>query len=204
MNTIDDATVREWLDLDLDGELGPEDKARLEDRLAASSELRRERRLLASLRTLLAESRIPVRDGFRARVMSSLPATAWERQLGDERVPSWVLPVVLVVVFAAGGALTLAFGGSGASDSQAFGIASAIVDFFATTLLAGAGLLFATWRGVGLGLETLIADSGVSLVAMALLVVFLNLLFFRLLRRRPVAAATTADERRAGEPPGRS
>ena len=69
------------------------------------------------------------------------------------------------------------------------GIAFAVFDFFQVTALAGAGLLFATWRGVGLGLQELLADSGLSLMALAAVVLFLDLLFIALLRRKPPAVS---------------
>jgi hypothetical protein len=58
--------------------------------------------------------------------------------------------------------------------------------------LAGAGLLGASWKGVGLIVENIIS-SPVSLGAFGFLVLCLNLLLISLVRRRrPSAAAATA------------
>ena len=96
-----------------------------------------------------------------------------------------------MLVLALGAALAL----SGAEEVGRFtGLGLVVLDFMAVTLLAGGGMLFAAWRGVGFGLEQLFADSGLSLLALATLVVFLNLLFFSMLRRRPKTAESTADD----------
>ncbi len=58
----------------------------------------------------------------------------------------------------------------------------AIVDLFGSAVLAGAGLLAASWRGLGIGLAELLAGSRSALTALALGVVGLNLLLWRLLR----------------------
>ncbi len=146
-----------------------------------------------ALRALLEESRIPVRPGFRARVMAALPVAAWERRLGERRLPAWALPGLLAASLALGAALVLAWGGASVADSHAVGITVAVVDFLGTTALAGAGLLHATWRGFGLGLAEIFADSPLSLVALAAMVVFLDLLVLSLLRRRK-AVPQAADE----------
>ena len=138
-----------------------------------------------ALRALLEESRIPVRPGFRARVMAALPVAAWERRLGERRLPAWALPGLLAASLALGAALVLAWGGASVADS---------------TTLAGAGLLHATWRGFGLGLAELFADSPLSLVALAAMVVFLDLLVLSLLRRRKAVPQATDEPPSANLP----
>ena len=145
-----------------------------------------------ALDALLRESRIAVQPGFRERVMAALPVAAWERRLGERRVPAWALPAAMTAALAVAAALILTVGGASAADSHALGITAAVFDFLSTTALAGAGLLFATWRGVGLGLEEFIADSGLNLLALATAVLFLDLLFIALLRRRRSAVRETA------------
>jgi len=174
MKTIDETVAREWVDLDLDGELGPDEKV---------------------LHAVIAESRIPAREGFADRVMAALPMAAWERRLGKQRAPAWTLPAAMAAMFAAAAVLALSFA-AGGPESHALGIFTAVFDFVQTTTLAGAGLLFATWRGVGFGLEELIAESGLNLLALASAVVFLNLFFIHLLRRKPATVQQTADRRR--------
>jgi hypothetical protein len=147
-----------------------------------------------ALHAMIAESRIEVRDGFADRVMAALPAAAWQRRLGRRRAPVWALPAAAAAIFAGGAAVVLGFAAGGA-ETHAFGIFAAVFDFLRATTLAGAGLLFATWRGVGFGLEELIAESGLNLLALASAVVFLNLFFVQLLRRRPAAVRQAADPR---------
>ena len=143
-----------------------------------------------ALDALLQESRISVQPGFRDRVMGLLPMAAWERRLGERRLPAWALPAGLAAALALGAALVVAWGGADAGDSHALGITAAVFDFLGTTTLAGAGLLYASWRGVGMGFAELFADSPLNLLALGAGVVFLNLLFVTLLRRRRPAAAT--------------
>ena len=188
---IDGATWRQWVDLDLEGELGVEDKARLDEIAAAESEVRAERRALESLARMIEDDRLPVRPGFTERVMAALPAAWWERHRSRAGIPGWALPLAMMLALALGAALAL---GSLEGASRFAGLGMMVVDFMAVTLLAGAGMLFATWRGVGFGLEQLFADSGLNLLALAIAVLFLNLLFFSMLRRQPKAAPSATDD----------
>ncbi len=186
----DSATWKSWVDLDLEGELRAEDKARLDELAAAEPRVQAERRALESLHQMIEDDRIEVQPGFTARVMAALPRAWWERQRSSAGLPVWALPLAMMLVLALGGALLL----GGAEETGRFaGVGLALLDFLQVTFLAGAGMLFATWRGVGFGLEQLIADSGMNLLAMVAAVVFLNLLLLSLLRRRPRVAQSAAD-----------
>ncbi len=177
----DSATWKTWVDLDLEGELREEDKARLDALAETEPRVQAERFALESLHRMIGDDRIPVRPGFAARTMAALPHAWWERRRSSAALPVWALPLAMMLVMALGGALLL----GGAEETGRFaGIGLAVLDFVQVTFLAGAGMLFATWRGVGFGLEQLIADSGMNLLAMVAGVVFLNLLFLSLLRRR--------------------
>lgn len=193
MKIIDDAMARERLDLDLDGELAGPEKNLFEERLEKSPELAAEHRALRSLHAMLDDSRIEVRPEFQSQVMSALPEPVWAR--GRQRVPTWALPVAMIATLVLGAALVLSLGGASAADSQVLGVTAAVFDFLVTTFLAGAGLLFATWRGVGFGIEQMVADSGLNLLALASFVLFLDLLFVSLLRRRSPAGAREKAER---------
>lgn len=186
MKTMDRETLAEWLDLDVDGQLGETERAQLAARLAADEGLAAERRRLAALHAHLAARRIAVRPGFRDAVMAALPAPAWRRGT------SWALPLAMAVGLAAVAAWALS--GAAAGNGALVGTGVAVLDFLAATTLAGAGLLAASWRGLAIALEELISASGLSLAGMALAVLFLNLLFFSMLRRRPRAAAETASD----------
>ncbi len=186
----DTATWRRWVDLDLEGELPQEDKARLAKIAETDSQVLAERQALESLHQIIDDDRIPVRPGFTERVMTSLPRAWWEEQRSSSALPVWALPLAMTLILTLGAALLL----GGAEETGRFaGIGLAIIDFVQVTFLAGAGMLFATWRGIGFGLEQLIADSGMNLLAAVAGVVFLNLLFFSLLRRH--APATESDKK---------
>jgi len=186
MKYKDDVKWREWVDLDLDGTLGSTERAEFE-RLEQSPELVAEHHQLRQLHTLLGEDRIAVCPGFQERVMAALPAAAWEPRNKEQLVPAWVLPFVLLLTF---GGAAAAFLGSPLGDSQAIGIATTILDFLQTATLAGAGLLFATWRGLGFGLGELFAGSEISLAIFGAAVLGLDLLLVSYLRRRRPAAVT--------------
>ncbi len=188
----DSATWRRWVDLDLEGELPEEERARLAEITETDRGVLAERRALESLHRIIDEDRVTVQPGFAARVMAALPHAWWEKQRSSAGLPVWALPLAMMLVLALGSALLL----GGAEETSRFaGIGLAVVDFMQVTFLAGAGMLFATWRGVGLGLEQLIADSGMNLLAMIAGVVFLNLLFLSLLRRpAPAAESPKSDD----------
>lgn len=184
MNTTDREALRELLDLDLDGQLGPAERSCLQEHLATDPELAAEHRRLLALHSGLTEGRVPVRPGFKAQVMAALPLPAWLPQ------PSfaWTLPLAMTTVLAIAAAWFLS--GAALGDGALVGTGLDLLDFFNS--MAGAGLLTATWAGLGFALEELVAESGLNLLALAVPVVLLNLLFFSLLRRRK-APATASD-----------
>lgn len=187
MNTIDDATrttLREWLDLDLDGQLGAAEKVRLEQHLAGDAELRAEQSALGALHAMLTERRVDVAADFKPRVMASLPTAFWE-----SRRAVWWLPVALMATFAIAATALLAVGGA---PDHVLGTGQAIVDFVKVSLLAGAGLLTASWRGLGMGIEELFAGSKTGFAIFAIFVICLDLWFVTLLRRRSRRRGTVA------------
>ena len=52
-----------------------------------------------------------------AALVAALPAAAWERRLGERRLPAWALPGLLAASLALGAALVLAWGGAGVTQS---------------------------------------------------------------------------------------
>lgn len=180
--STDHTTYREWLDLELEGALPAGDAPRLAAHLADCADCRAERRRLTALHEMLAASRVPVRPDLRARVMAALPEPAWERS----RAPAarWAWAAALLALLATTSA-TL-FGLSGARLSPGASLAGALAalgDLLATATIAGAGLLGATWTGVGLAVASLFRESPGTLVAVAVLAVFLAALTVSLLRR---------------------
>jgi hypothetical protein len=188
MKSTDEATLMEWLDLEADGVLAAEASTALHKGLASRPKLRLERRLIASLHALLGESRIDVRAGFAARVTAALPATSWEPHR------AWRLPLALAGSLAAVACLLLA--GTAAAGDSSLGTFAAVADFFQTATLAGAGMLGATWQGVTLAFDELLVTSRSGLIALIVGLLFLDLLFLRMLRRGP-RAATVAVAREA-------
>lgn len=181
MNRPDHNALRELLSLDADGLLPDEDRGRLDEHLSACPECRREHGELRALSTLLERSAIPVRAGFRGDVMSALPAAGWE----GRAVRAWRLPVAVFAVLAVAAGVLLA--GTGA---QTPGLAPllALAEMFGAAALAGAGLLAASWKGMGLLVEQVLTSPG-SLVAFGVFVLCLNLLLLSLIRRRRAAAS---------------
>lgn len=190
----ENAEVRQqWLDALAEGSL---DEAMTEDervRFAAEvgndPRLEADRRSWSALHRILHEDRIPVRDGFAEKVLAALPEPAW--QPGTTRFYPGLVAALLVCTIGATYLL------AGLADQPLAGTGLALADFLQTTLLAGSGLLAATWVGLGFGLEKIFATSGASLAAFAILVTCLNLLFFSLLRRR----APVVGNARSGQGP---
>ncbi|MDX1643833.1 MAG: hypothetical protein R3244_05685 [Thermoanaerobaculia bacterium] len=176
----DEETVRLWLDLEADGALEAAEAARLDRALELYPHLVAERRELADLHRRLAAGRIEVDPGFGATVMRSLPPAAWEP--GGRR--GWGLAAIAAVMLALGAGLLLAASGTGWSASgPLLGVLTAVAELLGASLVTGAGLLGASWRGVGLVLEELFAATPSAVVGLGLGVVLLNVLFWRLLRR---------------------
>lgn len=183
----------QWLDLEADGELSGDESSRLNRALADDPMRESERAVFRKLHGLLApgSSAAPAIEpspDFVARVMDNLPQADWEtRATADEGVAAWQLPIAAMLAFAVGAAFLL----SGV-DNAILGTGAAIADFLATTALAGAGLLEASWRGMGWGLQQMFADSPATVAAASGVVLGLDILFVSLLVRRKRQTATQA------------
>lgn len=201
MSSLDRATLREWLSLELDDALDSDQRRQLHRHLESDPELRRERASLARLDVLLTASRAPVRAGFAHQVVSSLPVAGWEAR----HPRSWRLAVALLLLLGGGAAALVGVGSARLMPGSPFlGAVGAVMDLFTAAALTGAGLLAASWKGLGLALGQLAAGSTASLVAFAVLVVCLNLLFVMLLRGKARAAvAATRGPQRGGRARGR-
>lgn len=200
MDTVDYADAAMWMDLEAEGQLGSEESARLAKEIAAAEDrsadearaLAADRAAWANLHRALSTDRIEVRPDFEQRVMASVDLDAWRPQA----TPAWRLPLAMMLIFALGAAWSL----SGVSaDHPVMGTGAAIADFLQSTALAGAGVTVASWRGVGMGLEELFAASELNVVALGIMVLCLNLLFFSLLRRRPRAVAAGGESGRRAD-----
>lgn len=147
---------------------------------AGEPELLAERRRLERLHAGLAAARVTARPGFTAAVMAALPAhPAW----AGRRVRGLRGAVAALLALAAAATLLLGIGSLRLGPAGAvFGAARAVADFAVAATLSGAGLLAASWRGVGLALGQ--ALDVPERVVFGLGVIGLNALLFLLLRRR--------------------
>ncbi|HEX4965840.1 MAG TPA: zf-HC2 domain-containing protein [Thermoanaerobaculia bacterium] len=188
MNRPDHSTYREWLNQDADGMLASGEKARLEEHLATCEECRQERDELIAFERLLETAALPVRVDFADSVMAALPPAGWEG-----RAPrTWRFPLAVAAMLMLVAGLLVA--GSSAAPS---GLAAldAVGGMLRAATLAGAGLLGASWKGIGLIVGEIIS-SPVSLGAFGFLVLCLNLLLVSLVRRRRPAGAAASTLRR--------
>lgn len=186
-------TYRLWLDLDVEGELGPLESSELRRHLATCASCCEERRALEHLGQALAASRVPARDDLKDRVMASLPAAGWEAR----HPRSWAVAMVLLALLASASAFLVARGDPTGTVGSAAGILAALFDLFATSTVTGSGLLTASWRGVGMAVQDLVSGSPGGLAVLGIGVLSLNLLFFSLLRGtvRRLGAVRARDRR---------
>jgi predicted anti-sigma-YlaC factor YlaD len=183
MNRPDHSTFQEWLNLDADGRLAPEERARLEQHLAGCEECRLEREELAAFQGLFERTAVPVRSDFADSVMAALPHAGWEG-----RSPrTWQFPVAVAAMLMLVAGFLIA-GASSSSVPSGLAALDAMGGMVRAAALAGAGLLGASWKGIGLIVEDVIS-SPVSLGAFGFLVLCLNLLLISLVRRRKPAAS---------------
>lgn len=172
---------RGLLDLESDGALEAADSSALRAALEASSELREERRQLVLLNEVLSASRISPRPGFVDDVMASLPASPAWSVAPVPAVRRWRFPIAALVMLAVAGMILMSLDPGGLQAAASVGgLMAAIGGLLTSTLMAGAGLLGASWRGVGMALgEALTLPQQ---VAFGVAVVALNILLFRLVR----------------------
>ena len=194
MKRLDHDTYREWLHLECDGELPSADRSLLRQHLDSCAECRAESQELVALDELLKESHIPVHRRFHDDVMSALPPAGWE----SSHPRSWAAALVVVALLGIAGAALLGTSAARLEPAAPFVAAIvAVVDLFQSTILAGAGLLTASWKGLGLAFQELLAGSVWNLLALGLLVFGVDFLLIRMLLRRSRSAAAVAKD----EPP---
>jgi len=190
MKTPDHTTYREWLYLEPDGELNAGERSGLRQHLATCSSCRQERQELASLNEMLMQSRVPVGDHLEQQVMANLPAAGWET-----RSPrTWVAALVVVLLLSVGSALLIGAAGEEVMSAIPIAASTAVWELLSSSALAGAGLLAASWKGLGIAFQDVLGQSAWNIVAFGVLILCLDLLLFRLLFRRRTATAES-DER---------
>lgn len=185
--------LREWLCLDREPEgLPADERSRLSEHLEECSECRREAELYARLDARLAAAAVPVREGFRADVMRSLPPAGWESRARR----AWRLPIAVLLLLGAAAGWLIADPAAGGGAGALAGAAAALGDMAATGILAASGLLWASWRGFGLALDAHLTPA--AALALFVLVVSLDVLLLSVLVRRAPAAERAG--RREGPP----
>jgi hypothetical protein len=184
--------LQEWLYLEADDGLGVRERRELAQHLSECRDCRRERVELERLNVLLAESTLEVDDRFSREIMERLPEAAWEtRSMGG-----WRIAIVVFLLLATIAAF-LSFGGDRLSAEMPLaGTALALFGLFQSALLAGAGLLAASWTGLGMALDRLFDGSRMAFAAFGLLILGLDVLFVRLLMR--YRASRVADDQSGG------
>lgn len=178
----------EELDLDLDTiesgdgareRLDPARRAALAEHLTGCAECQKESRDLREVHLLLAASVVRPREGFTGEVMRSLVPAPWEARA----LVVWRWPFAMLL--ALGGIAAVLLGGAAASlepSAGSFDAFVALARLLESAALAGAGLLGASWRGLGSGLGEWLGASKSHLALAGGLLLALNLLFLRLLR----------------------
>ncbi len=189
----DMGTVREWLYLETDGELTPAQVAEVEALAATSEAAATDRRQLVRLDALLRDSRIEVDDGFRDGVLEALPPAGWSAR----HPSSWWFAAVALLLLGGSAALLTGLGAARLDPELPFASAiAAVLDLGASALAAGAGLLGASWKGIGMAVGAWLGGSVPNVVAFVIVVAGLQWLFWGSLWRRLREPQSTAGERR--------
>lgn len=188
---IDHSTYQEWLHSELDGALTTGERSQLRDHLVYCDQCRAEKEELIQLERLLAASHLPVRADFCEEVMASLPASGWEARFPK----SWIAALVAVVLLVAGAAALISSAGDGLEPALPLaGAFIAILEMLQSSALAGAGLLTASWKGLGLAFQELLGGSIWNLLAVSILVFAVDFLLIRMLVRQGRPAAEKASQ----------
>lgn len=191
----DHRTYQQWLYLEPDGELSRVESAALERHLASCPACRTLRHEIEALEDRLAAATVEADPELARQVMANLPAAGWEaRNLRAWRPAAAVFAAVALAAF-----LVASAGGGAASASSmapVLGAARAVTDLLLTTALAGAGLLTASWQGLGLALGQVFGGSKLTLGVFAVFVAGVDFLFVRYLLRQPRRALARPERRR--------
>lgn len=192
MSRQDHSIYEEWLYLEADGGLSTSERAQLHRHLLSCSRCRRESDQVPALFEFLASGQVEVREGFDQQVMAALPAAGWEAR----NPRSWVVAVALLVTL---GALSALLVGAGGGEMQGSGMVGAVAELFLSAVTAGAGLLTASWQGIGMAVSEAIGGSPMQMLIFTIFVVGVDVLFLRsLIRswRRPALAARSESKGR--------
>ena len=155
---MDHLEISERLESYAKAELASAEAAEVARHLEGCESCRAELEVERALLSGFADLRISARAGCAQNVIDRLRAPSWGRQ----KPAAWAFPAAAMAIFAAAAAW-LSIG----SSSPLSGLASTLGDLLATSLLAGAGLLGATWRGVGLAVRSAFSGDPLALLGLA-------------------------------------
>lgn len=180
MDSFEHDTYREWLDQSRTGELSAAEEARLSRHLSECASCREELEATARLDALLLSEQIEPRTDLVEMVMARLPEAGWQAR----HPRSWGPALVALTVIASAAAALV---GSGAAEIRPrapfLGALAALFELFKGALLAGAGLLRASWHGVGLAVGNVLSRSWLDGSLTVIGVLSLDLLLVALYRR---------------------
>jgi anti-sigma factor RsiW len=183
MESRNHSTFSDWLSQQADGSLPPIDRVELDAHVETCAACQHERADYEALTRMLEGAHLPVRPDFKDRVMSALPPTGWEARQGQ----SWAIPAFLVVALGILASVLLGHGPVGTASSAALAIAQMV----GTAATAGAGLLHASWKGIGLVVQDGLS-SRLAMGVFGFLVLSVNLLLISLVRRRVSSPASVS------------
>lgn len=168
--------VQELLYLEPDNELTAVEAKVVEAHIARCAECRSVRGEIAALDSLLTASRIEAHPDLASRVMDNLPPALWAmRRPGSWRAAAAVFVGLLGIAYV----LT-------SQGQQPLGEAlpwvatlTAMAELLRSAALAGAGLMSASWAGVGLALGDILSRSPFGFAMFGLFVLGVDVLFLR-------------------------
>jgi anti-sigma factor RsiW len=174
------ADYLELVYLEIDGELTRSETLELDSHASRCPECRAIRGEMSSLNSVLDEIKIEAHPRLARQVLDNLPPAAWEMR----RPASWrVAAAAFVGLLAAASALTFQSEPLGEALPW-IGTLTAMAELFRSAALAGAGLLTASWSGVGLALGEILSRSRVGFVVFGVFVLGVDCLFLRYLWRQ--------------------
>ena len=190
MRQPDHVTYRELLYLEPDGELKAGERSLLQQHLSVCAECREEQQELAAINLLIDRSAIPIDESFTQEVMDALPPAGWET-----RAPrTWLAALAVVLLLAVGAAALIGSASEDVASAVPLAAVAAVWELLSSSALAGAGMMAASWKGLGIAFQEVLGQSVWNMIAFGVIVISLDLLLLRYLLRAPEVKARADDE----------